>query len=107
MRTFHIIFFICVLLYLNNNYADGRRRKSKANQESVDEITYKSPEELNDKLNNFKKNLQNDKHVDGEIQIDKLKEEEVELKKKLYRAILNHGETSREKATALHALGMN
>lgn len=73
-----------------------------------DTITFKSDADKERKMKKLKELRRNDKDQElSDEEMKKLRSEAVELRKNVLRAALNHGEMSREKATAMHALGRN
>jgi hypothetical protein len=77
---------------------------------TIDEsqISYTTNSDLTNKINDLK--AEKMKLAQDEIQPDELialKNEELQLKKNVLKAALDFGDESREKASALHALGRN
>jgi hypothetical protein len=108
------IFLIGVVVFLQFDKSEGisekkkRRNQKKNRNDDIKEspLVYNSEEDKASKLQEIKAGLSNDAGQD-DTDYKALESEEIELKKNLYRAILNHGENSPEKAAALHVLGRN
>lgn len=92
--------------------ADARRRRRKSVKSEVDveeEIQFNSKDELDSKLDEFRKKRKSSA-LQEDISPDQLRilgAEESKLKKSLMKAVLDHGEDSKQKADALHSLGRN
>ena len=86
-------------------------RSSNFKSPEVEEIQYKSEEEKQELMEKMRKERQA-KAAQGDSELTatekrKLKEEEKELRMELARAVLNHGDDSKEKANVLHRVGGN
>jgi hypothetical protein len=116
--------FVLWLLAWETPYVVAKRkiRKKKGSEAAADgspsykapeveEITYKTEDEK-EKLMEKMRREQQEKAAKGDPELTatekrKLKEEEKELRIELARAVLNHGDDSKEKATVLHKVGAN
>ena len=121
-----VLLAILAFLFLNAP-CEARKKKSKkaallksriteegsvqsSEDEPVEEVLFNSKEDMEEKLKKMQSEKQKASLDDEPLpkkEIERLEKEEYELKKNLYRTAINHGEFSREKATALHALGGN
>ena len=76
-----------------------------------DEVTFSSEEDKAQKLKNLAKVRRSEREgVESDLEekeLNTLKQDEKILRKNVMRASMNHGDTSREKAKALHAMGRN
>lgn len=76
-----------------------------------EELTFTSKEDLDAKIKNLNKRKANEIAESGDElspqELQKLKNDEKKLLKRVAKATLDHGELSIERATALHALGGN
>ena len=119
------LLFLLILTFLLLSDVSGqavhkrKRRKSKKvkkskpiNPDEPEEVTYSSEGELQQKLKQIKQQKQSEGYSEEEIienreLLAKLKSEEVGLVKDVYRAALNFGDYSTQKAMALNRLGRN
>lgn len=115
LSRFTLLLTLVVLLSSQFQCSDGasskgRRRKKKASKKGGNEIeesvVYSSQADKLIKLAEMKKKLAQEEAPNPSILIA-LETDEIKLRKDLLRAIINHGEDSIEKASALHLLGRN
>ena len=87
-----------------------KRDKSQTNANEEIQVTYATEEEKERKIRELREKLSMDDQQDPaelQKQNEALIAAEEGLRKNVFRAILNHGEFSKEKANALHVLGRN
>eukprot|EP01038_Epipyxis_sp_PR26KG_P007874 gene7874-10689_t len=107
---FHLmLLLIPFMILINISYGVKRKKKvDNKNDGPVEEITFNSKSELNSQINELKNRQREDLNEPiSAAKLKEFKEEESFLQKRLMKSVLDHGEDSREKATALHALGGN
>lgn len=109
--VFSLFWIVAVLQFKESEGVSNkkkRRNKRKNKNDDIEEypLVYNSEEEKASKLQEIKAGLSDSAEGD-ETDYVALETEEKELKKNLFRAILDYGEDSLEKAAALHGLGRN
>lgn len=112
LRTFSMlsIFSLLLLLLLLCRDVEAKsKRPGRASKNDPDVIQYASEEDKNAKLQELKtKTLERSRDTSRlESEQRKLKSEEEGLRNDVLRAIVNHGDDSKQKAQALHKLGRN
>jgi predicted HTH domain antitoxin len=107
------LFGIVALLLFNESEGISEKKKQKKNKRKnknydikESPLVYSSEEDKASKLQEIKAGLSDSAEIDNTDYVA-LEIEEKELKKNLFRAILDNGEDSLEKAAALHGLGRN
>ncbi len=99
-----MISFLIVVLLLFGVDSASRKKDAQAIQEDV--VEFSSTEDMNSKLEEIQKSRNVPDEI-GEDELITLEQEAPVLKKKLDKALREHGENSRDVASALHALGRN
>lgn len=101
------LFFLGLLLLLLSAVDGKAKRRTAKNDPDV--IRYSSEEDKNAKLQDLKaKTLERSRDTSRqESEQRKLRTAEEGLRKDVLRAIVNHGDNSKQKAQALHKLGRN
>ncbi len=102
MKLFVTVVLIIFLLHVVVYVESARKKQAKAvvDDDSVEKVNVKDVQE---KLNKLKFS----DHELSAAELFELEKEETNLKKNVYRAVLDHGENSAQKAKALHLLGKN
>ena len=112
LLTLAILLLSCIDCIDAAKSTGGRRRKKKAKKNgentAEDSVVYTSEADKLIKLAEMKKKMaQEEKRDPNDASVIALQTDEIKLRKDLLRAIVNHGDVSAEKATALHLLGRN
>ena len=120
--TFSLLFFLLFSSTWLPEVAGGKKTKkqkkktskpkktSPTNAKEEIEVTYANEEEKERKIRELREKFSMDDQQDPtevKKKMDALVAAEEGLRNNVYRAILNHGEFSKEKANALHILGRN
>lgn len=95
---------VLLILLLNIAFVKSLRKKQSKTVLNDDDLVEKvNVKDLPEKISQMKFN----DHELSAAELFKLETEEAVLKKKVYLAVMDHGENSAEKAKALHLLGKN
>lgn len=117
LNAFTLIYFI--ILFISIPAIECKKQKNGVNtlesttsanrDEDVDTIVFTDEADKLKKINELKQKTLEDRRDKARVEKAKLKLEsdEISLKKGVMRAVLNHGDDSKEKAIALHKLGRN
>lgn len=109
MRFIQCVFLVLLIALVLASSKKAKTTKA-VNKDDDEEVKYSSKEDLDAKLKEIQRNREKDGYRDdtpSPSEMAQLREAEKDLRTDVIRAELNHGEFSKERAKALHALGGN